>query len=89
MAPHSSIVAWPVLWTEDPGGLQSIGSQDLESFKKGRGRNIPKLILHSQHYPDNKVRKGQKGKKLLAIILIKTDTKILNEVLANEIQQHS
>ena len=25
MAPHSSILAWRVLWTEEPGGLQSMG----------------------------------------------------------------
>ena len=27
MAPHSSILSWRIPWTEDPGGLQSIGSQ--------------------------------------------------------------
>ena len=27
MAPHSSILACRVPWTEEPGGLQSIGSQ--------------------------------------------------------------
>ena len=27
MATHSSIVAWEIPWTEEPGGLQSIGSQ--------------------------------------------------------------
>ena len=26
MATHSSIVAWIIPWTEDPGGLPSIGS---------------------------------------------------------------
>ena len=25
MAAHSSILAWRTLWTEEPGGLQSIG----------------------------------------------------------------
>ena len=25
MAPHSSTFAWKMLWTEDPGGLQSMG----------------------------------------------------------------
>ena len=25
--PHSSILAWIIPWTEEPGGLQSIGSQ--------------------------------------------------------------
>ena len=27
MATHSSILAWKILWTQDPGGLQSMGSQ--------------------------------------------------------------
>ena len=27
MAPHSSVLAWRIPWTEEPGGLQSTGSQ--------------------------------------------------------------
>ena len=27
MATHSSSLAWRILWTEEPGGLQSMGSQ--------------------------------------------------------------
>ena len=27
VAAHSGILAWRILWTEEPGGLQSIGSQ--------------------------------------------------------------
>ena len=27
MATHSSILAWTIPWTEDPGGLQSMGLQ--------------------------------------------------------------
>ena len=30
MATHSSILAWEIPWTEEPGGLQSMGS-DKES----------------------------------------------------------
>ena len=26
MAPHSSVLAWKIPWTEEPGGLQSMGS---------------------------------------------------------------
>ena len=26
-ATHSSILAWRIPWTEEPGGLQSLGSQ--------------------------------------------------------------
>ena len=29
MATQSSIVAWEIPWTEEPGGLQSMGSQSL------------------------------------------------------------
>ena len=27
IATHSSILAWEILWTEEPGGLQTMGSQ--------------------------------------------------------------
>ena len=27
MATYSSILAWEILWTEEPGGLQSMGSR--------------------------------------------------------------
>ena len=27
MATHSSTLAWKILWTEEPGGLQSMGLQ--------------------------------------------------------------
>ena len=27
MATHSSVLAWKIPWTEEPGGLQSMGSQ--------------------------------------------------------------
>ena len=29
MTTHSSIFAWIIPWTEEPGGLQSIGSQSV------------------------------------------------------------
>ena len=29
MATHSSILAWRILWTEEPGGLQSMGPKRL------------------------------------------------------------
>ena len=30
MATHSSILAWEIPWTEEPGGLQSMRSKDLD-----------------------------------------------------------
>ena len=30
MATHSSILVWEIPWMEEPGGLQSLGSQRVE-----------------------------------------------------------
>ena len=30
MATHSSILAWKIAWMEEPGGLQSMGSQESD-----------------------------------------------------------
>ena len=30
MATHSSVLPWKIPWTEEPGGLQSMGSQRAE-----------------------------------------------------------
>ena len=30
MATHSSTLAWEIPWTEEPGGLQSVGLQKLD-----------------------------------------------------------
>ena len=31
MATHSSILAWEIPWTEEPGGLQSMGLQESDT----------------------------------------------------------
>ena len=31
MATHSSILAWRIQWTEEPGRLQSMGSQESDT----------------------------------------------------------
>ena len=33
MAPHSSTLAWKIPWTEEPGGLQFVGSQSRTQLK--------------------------------------------------------
>ena len=38
MAAHSSILAWRILWTEDPGELQSVGSQLWDAKGEGVGK---------------------------------------------------
>ena len=32
MATHSSILAWEIPWTEESGGLQSMGSQRVRHY---------------------------------------------------------
>ena len=34
MATHSSILAWRIPWIEEPGGLQSMGSQESDMTSK-------------------------------------------------------
>ena len=36
MATHSSVLAWEIPWTERPGGLQSMGSQDPDTTEQLR-----------------------------------------------------
>ena len=33
MAAHSGILAWEIPWTEEPGGPQSMGSQESDTTK--------------------------------------------------------
>ena len=33
MATHSSILAWEIPWTEEPGGLQSLGLQKNQTLR--------------------------------------------------------
>jgi len=44
MVTHSSTLAWKIPWTEEPGGLQSMGSQ-----KVGYNR-APTASVHGKHY---------------------------------------
>ena len=38
MATHSSILAWKSPWTEEPGGLQSMGLHDWACVHEGGGK---------------------------------------------------
>ena len=55
MATHSSILAWEILWTEEPGGLQSMGSQRV-------GNNSVTPIAHQvKNLPANAGDTGERG----------------------------
>ena len=49
MAAHSSILAWEIPWTEEPGELQSMGSQrvrhDLVTERTGSGGDEEKRAV--------------------------------------------
>ena len=34
MATHSSVLGWRISWTEEPGGLQSMGLKDWTRLKQ-------------------------------------------------------
>ena len=39
MATHPSIFAWEIPWTEEPGRLQSMGSQESDMIEKLKNNN--------------------------------------------------
>ena len=48
MATHSNILAWRIPWTEEPGGLQSMGSQRTRLKQLSmHARALPALLVHS------------------------------------------
>ena len=53
MSTHSSILAWRIPWTEEPGGLQCMGSQESDTTKatqhKGMRVNIKVFFVKSLH----------------------------------------
>ena len=47
MATHSSILAWRIPWTEEPGGLPSIGSRRVRSDLACMHALEKKMAAHS------------------------------------------
>ena len=45
MATHSSILAWRIPWTEEPGGIQSMGSQRVRHL---RAKKIDQRKIHGK-----------------------------------------
>ena len=55
MATHSSILAWKIPWTEEPGWLQSMGSQKVGH---NRATNIYMYLSFGDGNSEDKVRGG-------------------------------
>ena len=44
MATHSNILAWKIPWTEEPGGLQSMGCKELDMTYQLNNSNVGILV---------------------------------------------
>ena len=53
MATHSSILAWRIPWTEEPGGLQSMGSHRVGHTVASKERQ------QQQQFASGTERKGK------------------------------
>ena len=40
MATNSSILAWKIQWTEEPGNLQSMGRKELDTIENAHTHNL-------------------------------------------------
>ena len=49
MATHSSILAWRISWTEEPGGLQSMVSQRVEHDWSNKHSTLITIINYYDH----------------------------------------
>ena len=49
-AAHSSILAWKIPWTEEPGSLQSMGSQRVGCDRVTEHTHLPKGFFYSWHW---------------------------------------
>ena len=58
MAAHSSILAWRIPWTEEPSGLQSMGSQ---------GSGMTSRLNHHHHHPSRDDETKWKWKSLTCV----------------------
>ena len=80
MATHSSILAWKIAWTEEPGGLQFMGSQRVKHNWVTEHAHTPEfylLFLHHlckcQHI--GKDKKIYLGVKMKIVLILQTPLK--------------
>ena len=65
-ATHSSILAWRIPWTEEAGGLQSMGSQSMQAEYKGVYTQPQKNLCLDVH--SNIIHKSHKVQTTLIAI---------------------
>ena len=57
MATHSSILACKIPWTEEPGGLQCMGSQELDVTEQLNHQRVQGEILRLERQTENQLGK--------------------------------
>ena len=64
MAIHSSILAWKIPWTEEPGGLQSLGSQESDATERqNRHHHVCIYLQHNEHLLEFKLQEIVKNRE--------------------------
>ena len=62
MAPHSSTLAWKIAWTEEPGRLQSMGLQRVDTTEQFHFHALEKeMATHSNVLAWRIPRKAEPG----------------------------
>ena len=79
MATHSNILAWRIPWTEEPGGLQAIGSHRV-------GRNLSNLAQHMK----NITTEGRSADRrfIRKLVTLKRHNKGLNRGISSNSSKH-
>ena len=62
LAPHSSVLAWQIPWTEEPGGLPSMGSHRLKRLSSSSSSRRD-LSLFQHHWEGSQLRERLTKKK--------------------------
>ena len=69
MATHSCILAWKILWTEEPGGLQSMGSQRV-GYDRATTHTHTHTHTHTGHMCSALIGTAKQFSKVVVPILI-------------------
>ena len=70
MTTSSSILAWEIPWTEEPGGLQSTGLQESQSDMTERlNKNSFSLSLYSTQAFKRPTYKGEGNQFLFSLVI--------------------
>ena len=73
MAIHSRILAWKIPWTEEPGGLQSIGSQESDMAEHACTRDEHMTIYLLSTHIESKTNTNYKESWIFWLTIKKVD----------------